>query len=48
MRAILIALLACAMLSLFGPSALQAAGDDWPGGSSRLIYLAGDDWPGGS
>jgi len=48
MKAMLIGLIVCAMLTLFGPTALQTAGDDWPGGSSLMIYIAGDDWPGGS
>jgi len=48
MKAVLIGLIVSVMLSLFGPAALQAAGDDWPGGSSRMIFIAGDDWPGGS
>ena len=33
MKPMLIALIVSAMLTLFGPVALQAAGDDWPGGS---------------
>lgn len=48
MKALLIGLIVTGMLMLFSPAALQAAGDDWPGGASRMIYLAGDDWPGGS
>jgi hypothetical protein len=48
MRALLISVVVTVMLMLFGPVALQAAGDDWPGGASRVIYVAGDDWPGGS
>ena len=48
MKAMLIGLIVSAILTLFGPVALQAAGDELPGGSSRMIYIAGDEWPGGS
>ena len=48
MKAMLIAVIVSALLTLFGPATPQVAGDDWPGGSSRMIYIAGDDWPGGS
>lgn len=48
MKAILVGLIVSAMLTLFGPAALQAAGDDLPGGASRTIYTAGDDLPGGA
>lgn len=47
MKAILIALVVSAVLALFGSSALQAAGDTWPGGGAVQIYMAGDTWPGG-
>lgn len=50
MRVMLLAVLAAAVVSLFGPAAIQAAGDDWPdGGSLRpQVWVAGDDWPDGS
>lgn len=48
MKRLIIGLLVLSLLALFGPTALQAAGDDLPGGASRVIYIAGDDLPGGS
>lgn len=48
MKGLLIGVLVMAMLALFGQSALQSAGDDPPGASSRMIYIAGDDPPGAS
>ena len=46
MKTWVIGLLVSALLLVCTPSSPQAAGDDWPGGASRTIYLAGDDWPG--
>ncbi len=48
MRGMLIALVVSAVLALFGPVAIQAAGDTLPGGSGLQIYMAGDTLPGGS
>jgi hypothetical protein len=47
MKRLVIGLLVMTLLALFGQSALQAAGDDLPGGASRVIYIVGDDLPGG-
>jgi hypothetical protein len=48
MKRLVIGLLIMMVLALFGQSAFVTAGDELPGGSSRLIYLAGDELPGGS
>lgn len=49
MRAILMAVLAAVLVSLFGSAAIQAAGDSWPDGGSLppQVWVAGDSWPDG-
>ncbi len=48
MKTLLVALITAAVLSLFGPAALQAAGDVFPGGNGSVYLLAGDVFPGGN
>jgi len=49
MRLIVAGFVLALVLSLFGPAALQAAGDDGPGGGAvpPVLMMAGDDGPGG-
>lgn len=49
MRLIVAGFVLALVLSLFGPAALQAAGDDYPGGGAvpPTQWFAGDDYPGG-
>jgi len=46
MRTMLVGLVITAILSLFGPAAIQAAGDIGPGDGSSAYLLAGDIGPG--
>jgi hypothetical protein len=49
MRFLMAGFVLALVLSLFGPAALQAAGDDGPGGGTftPMQWIAGDDGPGG-
>ena len=46
MRTLLVGTIIAAVLSWFGPAAIQAAGDIGPGQNGSVFMLAGDIGPG--
>lgn len=48
MRTLLVGLLITVVLALFGPAAIQAAGDVGPDGNGSAYQLAGDVGPDGN
>lgn len=48
MRTLLVGFVVAAVLSLFGPVAIQAAGDNWPDGNGSTYLIGGDNWPDGN
>jgi len=47
-KTLLASLVIAAIMSLFGPAALEAAGDIGPGGNGSAYLMAGDIGPGGN
>lgn len=48
MRALLVSLIIAVIVSLFGLTVIQTAGENWPGGNASIYKLAGENWPGGN